>query len=156
MIVLHQVDRIVLGTLYDHGLQFSYDWATPYWRLMQIGFVLGWINIAAAIIVQANKIRMKRKADQPVNAIEEAWKTARSPETKEGSKESAKEQEETEPAKPAEEKPTAAPQPEPQEKKEEPQAPEKTPEKEPQLPENEPEEIPSLSGLFPELPPTQT
>jgi len=30
------LDKIVHGTLYDYGLQFSYDWANPYWMLLKI------------------------------------------------------------------------------------------------------------------------
>jgi len=33
---LNVMDSIVHGTLYNYGLQFSYDWATPYWTLLRI------------------------------------------------------------------------------------------------------------------------
>ena len=65
MICLSQIDNIVHGTLYSYGLQFSYDWANPYWRLTQIGFTVGWLNIIIAFAVQLNNIRMKNKAEQP-------------------------------------------------------------------------------------------
>lgn len=149
MVCLHLVDNIVSDTLRNYGLQFSYDWATPYWRLVQIGFILGWINIATALVLQANAIRLKRKAEQPADAIKEAWKTAKSPETEKAHEEKS----ETEPAKPPEEAPQSKSEPEAQEKKEEPQQPEKTPEQEPQ--ETKPDEIPSLASLYPELPPAQ-
>ena len=29
-------DKLVHGTLYHYGLQFSYDWAIPYWTIMRI------------------------------------------------------------------------------------------------------------------------
>ena len=133
MICLYQIDNIVHGTLYDYGLQFSYSWAGPYWKLTQIGFTLGWLNIAVAFAVQLYNIRMKPKAEQPTTAIEKAWETWKIPE------ENAKEHKERKTARPPWEKPTTAPEPEVQEKKEE-QQPEETLEKEPwepQLPETE-------------------
>ena len=33
---LSMLDMIVHGTLYQYGLQFSYDWANPYWMLLRI------------------------------------------------------------------------------------------------------------------------
>jgi outer membrane biosynthesis protein TonB len=156
MICLYQIDSIVNGTLYSYGLQFSYNWAGPYWRLTQIGFTIGWLNIIIAFAVQLNNIRMKNKAEQPATAIEKAWETAKTPETEKTPEESAKEHKETEPTKPPEETPKTAPEPEAQEKKEEPQQPEKTPEKEPQPPENDPDEIPALSSLFQALPRAHT
>jgi len=32
---INLLDNIVHGTLYNYGLQFSYDWATPYWSILQ-------------------------------------------------------------------------------------------------------------------------
>jgi len=37
---LNLFDKIVHGTLYNYGLKFSYDWATPYWTLLRIVQVL--------------------------------------------------------------------------------------------------------------------
>lgn len=39
-----KIDSIVNVTLYRYGLQFSYDWATPYWTL-------GWIVIAMSGVI---------------------------------------------------------------------------------------------------------
>ncbi len=33
---LSSLDNIVHGTLYNYGLQFSYDWASPYWSTFRI------------------------------------------------------------------------------------------------------------------------
>jgi hypothetical protein len=33
--LLGQIDTIVHKVLYNYGLQFSYDWATPYWGLLR-------------------------------------------------------------------------------------------------------------------------
>jgi hypothetical protein len=159
MICLYQIDHIVHGTLYNYGLQFSYEWAVPYWRLAQITFAMSWINIIVALAVQVNKLKIKRKAEQPATAIERAKETARTPETMEPAKESAKEAKGTErkavePTEAPGEKPIVAPEPEAQEEKEAPQKPEETPEQEPHLPESKPEpeskpdEIPCLADLF--------
>lgn len=43
------LDKIVHGTLYNYGLQFSYDWANPYWTLLRI--VQGFIGLAAVFTV---------------------------------------------------------------------------------------------------------
>jgi hypothetical protein len=156
MICLYQIDIIVHGTLYNYGLQFSYNWAGPYWKLTQIGFTVGWLNIIIAFAVQLNSIRMKPKAEQPATANKKAWETEKPQKQRKPPRKSPKEHKKTKPTKPPEEKPTTAPEPEAQEKKEEPQQPDEIPEKEPQLPETKPDEIPSLAGLFQELPLAQT
>lgn len=33
---LNMLDTIVHGTLYQYGLQFSYEWANPYWTLLRV------------------------------------------------------------------------------------------------------------------------
>jgi len=43
------LDKIVHGTLYDYGLQFSYDWANPYWMMLRI--VEGFIGLAVVFTV---------------------------------------------------------------------------------------------------------
>jgi hypothetical protein len=37
---LMTVDSIVHGVLYQHGLQFSYDWANPYWLFFRTALTL--------------------------------------------------------------------------------------------------------------------
>jgi outer membrane biosynthesis protein TonB len=152
MICLCLVDNIVHGTLYNYGLQFSYDWAVPYWRLTQIAFALGWINIITAFAIQANNLRMKRKTEQPTAVFGREGS-----ETKKAQEEStsAKEHKEVEPAKPPEEKLITTPKPEAQENEEPKQSDEES-EQESQLPEDEPDEIPSLASLFETLPPERT
>ena len=105
MITLYQIDWTIRSALNNYELPFSYDWAVPYWKFMQVGFALGWINIATAFAVQAYNIRMKRKAKQPTDAIENAWKLASSPETEKDTQKEAEEQEEADHAKQADEKP---------------------------------------------------
>lgn len=43
------LDNIVHGTLYNYGLQFSYNWVNPYWMLLRI--VLAMIVLAAVFNV---------------------------------------------------------------------------------------------------------
>jgi len=43
------LDQIVHGTLYNYGLQFSYNWANPYWTLLRITQVLLTICIITTI-----------------------------------------------------------------------------------------------------------
>jgi hypothetical protein len=49
MIFLFQLDAIVHQRLYSYGLQFSYDWATPYWTTVGTAFTIAWVTIAAGI-----------------------------------------------------------------------------------------------------------
>jgi hypothetical protein len=46
---LFMLDNIVHGTLYYYGLQFSYEWANPYWMTMRIVQVLLCLNAAFSI-----------------------------------------------------------------------------------------------------------
>lgn len=46
--LLLQIDRIVHGTLYDYGLQFSPNWAEPYWIMLQTSL---WLIIASTMII---------------------------------------------------------------------------------------------------------
>jgi len=52
MISVLKIDGIVHGTLYGYGLQFSYDWAMPYWTMTMIVFGMGWFNIIVAVAFQ--------------------------------------------------------------------------------------------------------
>jgi integrase len=47
VILLLQIDQIVNGTLYNYGLDFSSDWAQPYWLLFRVSLVL----IVAAVFL---------------------------------------------------------------------------------------------------------
>lgn len=49
MISLLKIDGIVHGDLYRYGLQFSYQWAVPYWTMTTIVFTMGWFNIITAV-----------------------------------------------------------------------------------------------------------
>jgi cell division protein FtsN len=52
MISTLKIDHIVHGDLYNYGLQFSYQWAMPYWTMTAIVFAMGWFNIIIAIAFQ--------------------------------------------------------------------------------------------------------
>jgi len=43
------IDSIVHGTLYHYGLQFSTDWANPYWLIIRVCFSLLVIIALASI-----------------------------------------------------------------------------------------------------------
>jgi hypothetical protein len=38
-LMVRQLNGIVHGTLYDYGLKFSYNWATPYWSLERFIYI---------------------------------------------------------------------------------------------------------------------
>lgn len=44
------IDNIVNVALYQFGLQFSYDWANPYWMFMRISLVLLGLIAAASSV----------------------------------------------------------------------------------------------------------
>lgn len=52
-IVITLLDQIVHGTLYSYGLQFSYNWADPYWFLLRVIQILLAIGIITTIANQA-------------------------------------------------------------------------------------------------------
>lgn len=72
--LLLQMDSIVHNTLYDYGLQFSYNWANPYWGLLRLLFL--WMTVPLAVTVSiiaysywtgrglpSEKTRIPKKAD---------------------------------------------------------------------------------------------
>jgi len=55
---LNLLDQIVHGKLYSYGLQFSYEWASPYWTILRIiQILLGFI----ATLTLANTVYIYRK-----------------------------------------------------------------------------------------------
>lgn len=52
------LDNVVRGTLYDHGLQFSYDWATLYWTILRT--IQALVGLTAAFTL-ASTIYIYRK-----------------------------------------------------------------------------------------------
>jgi hypothetical protein len=153
MVCFFQIDKIVHGTLYSYGLEFSYSWADPYWMLARIVFAMGWLNIIIALVVQLYNVKINYIAERSSRVVENALArahalTADVADEEEASGEESKETKDEETAKPTEEAPLTPPESEAKEKKEEPQQPGQAPEQEPQQPETEPEETPSLIDLF--------
>ena len=62
--VFWQIDRLVHERLYEFGLQFSNDWAIPYWTAARIGWVMGGLVVILAIVSQLYLLRQK-----PVNGM---------------------------------------------------------------------------------------
>jgi uncharacterized membrane protein len=61
MIGLLQIDKMVHGTLYSFGLNFSYTWAQPYWQMTALIFVMGWFNIISALAFQVYVVTFERR-----------------------------------------------------------------------------------------------
>ena len=57
MIAAFNLDIIVHQDLYSYGLQFSLDWANPYWSVIRIIFAMGWLNIIIAIAFQVYRMK---------------------------------------------------------------------------------------------------
>ena len=77
-----QIDSIVHKTLYGYGLQFSYNWATPYWNIAGVGVAMGWLTVGLAVAFQAYLIMRKSpnvsgEAGQIESREEERWSTFR-------------------------------------------------------------------------------
>jgi hypothetical protein len=47
LVLITQIDKLINETLYSFGLQFSLDWAQPYWFLLRVSM----ISIVAAILL---------------------------------------------------------------------------------------------------------
>lgn len=81
MYAFTQIDSIVNQNLYNHGLQFSYDWATSYWTTSGIVLTMGWLIVVVATVLQVYVITRKTPADavvqQPESKEEERWSTFR-------------------------------------------------------------------------------
>jgi len=61
MISLLRIDSIVHGDLYRHGLNFSPEWALPYWTMSTVVFGMGWFNILVAIAFQFYVLIYRKK-----------------------------------------------------------------------------------------------
>jgi hypothetical protein len=75
-----QMDSIVHQTLYGYGLQFSYDWATPYWNIAWIAMTMGWLVVVLAVVLQAYLLFRKIpasvvKTPSPELKADDRWST---------------------------------------------------------------------------------
>ena len=78
LFLLRQIDQIVYGDLYNYGLQFSYEWAVPYWtnyRLIMI-FLLVPVALSAVTLfadllawLRGERIEVTVKKREPATAI---------------------------------------------------------------------------------------
>jgi ribosomal protein S27E len=60
--MLYMLDLIVHGSLYNYGLQFSLDWANPYWTLLRITqSLLAICGITSAVITLLSVRALKAK-----------------------------------------------------------------------------------------------
>ena len=80
IVALFQIDALVHQTLYTYGLQFSNNWAVPYWDAMRIVFAMTWIVVVAAIGLQLYNATRKadKKAAEPEQTAppeEKHWST---------------------------------------------------------------------------------
>lgn len=58
-----QIDNLIHQTLYAYGLQFSLQWANPYWAIARISMAAGWIIVILALASQIYLIRRKTNAN---------------------------------------------------------------------------------------------
>ena len=78
-----QVDNIVNQTLYNFNLQFSLDWANPYWNMAHLLVAMGWLTAGLAIALQAYALLPKAPvaggvaglAREPEMREEDRWST---------------------------------------------------------------------------------
>ena len=61
IVAAFQLDTIVNDNLYSYGLQFSSDWAIPYWTAIRTIFAIAWLNIIIAIALQIYVMTRKTK-----------------------------------------------------------------------------------------------
>jgi hypothetical protein len=66
---LLRLDAVVHRDLYSYGLQFSLEWATPYWLAIRTALGLLWLIIIASVLFQVYILRGKRG-----KGIDEHWK----------------------------------------------------------------------------------
>ena len=72
IILLHNIDQIVHGDLYNFGLQFSNDWAEPYWIYLRLNYIilgfpiaLSILSIAILMITKKQNVRQEIIEQQP-------------------------------------------------------------------------------------------
>lgn len=58
--MLFQIDTLINKTLYSYELQFSNEWAVPYWSLIRTVFAMTWVIVITAIGLQVYNIAEKK------------------------------------------------------------------------------------------------
>ena len=73
---LFWLDNIVHGTLYDYGLQFSYEWANPYWSVLRTVLALigltGFFSIVSYLYMYRTYTLVKHRKHEETIAKTEA------------------------------------------------------------------------------------
>ena len=59
--LLTRIDSIVNGQLYGYGLQYSREWAEPYWTSLNLIYVFMGVPMALSSIVLALALRMRKQ-----------------------------------------------------------------------------------------------
>jgi len=77
LFLFNKIDGIVHGDLYNFGLQFSFDWASPYWAFSRLIFVCLGLPMALSFIVLGLDL-FRRNNDKHVVKQEEKSVDARS------------------------------------------------------------------------------
>lgn len=56
MLATLRIDHVVNQDLYDYGLQFSTQWAVPYWTMATVVFSMGWLIILTSIAFELHLV----------------------------------------------------------------------------------------------------
>ena len=59
MLATLRIDSIINHTLYSYGLQFSTQWAVPYWTMAAIVFSMGWFIIVISIVFELHLVMQR-------------------------------------------------------------------------------------------------
>jgi hypothetical protein len=74
MLATLRIDSIVHHDLYSYGLQFSTQWAIPYWTMAAIVFSMGWFTILTSIAFELHlvmhRLHMSSKHEAPITQQE--------------------------------------------------------------------------------------
>ena len=66
MLATLSIDHIVNHDLYNYGLQFSSEWADPYWTMAAVVFSMGWLIILTSLAFEFKMlIHVRRRQPQP-------------------------------------------------------------------------------------------
>jgi hypothetical protein len=52
-VLLLQLDNLINGILYNYGLEFSVEWAQPYWFLLRVSLVLIIVGFLIFLLLSA-------------------------------------------------------------------------------------------------------
>jgi uncharacterized Zn-finger protein len=89
MFLLSRIDTVVNVELYKHGLQFSYDWASPYWTYLNLNYIALGVPLALSLFAIAIGFTGRSKK-VPENIAEQQPKSQPVASQEQKSKESSK------------------------------------------------------------------